>query len=88
MVVSLGPPGVGIDVDPTELVVYAKTLRGVLFGNLNPTGDVPRLLEHYRSGHLRLDDLVTATYRVDEVAQAYADLHAGRILRGVLRHEH
>ncbi|MGD9525910.1 MAG: NDMA-dependent alcohol dehydrogenase [Pseudonocardia sp.] len=87
-VVSIGSHEPGIDVNPLELVVYAKTLRGVLFGNANPTRDIPKLLDYYRSGHLVLDDLITRRYTVEQVNEAYEDMHAGRNLRGVLVHEH
>jgi alcohol dehydrogenase (nicotinoprotein) len=59
-----------------------------MFGNSNPTADIPMLLDLYRAGRLMLDELITRTYRLDEIAQGYADLLAGRILRGVLAHEH
>jgi Zn-dependent alcohol dehydrogenase len=36
------------------------------------------------SGKLRLDELVTATYPIDQVAQGYEDMHAGRNIRGVI----
>ena len=87
-VIALGCLEDGISVNPFELVVYAKTLRGVLFGNSNPTYDIPKLLDYYKSGTLKLDELVTRTYGVDDVAQAYQDMYDGKNLRGVLLHEH
>jgi Zn-dependent alcohol dehydrogenase len=87
-VVSFGLPQKSLDINAVELVAYAKTLRGMLFGNARPTTDIPGLLDYYRSGHLRLDELITARYSVDQVAQAYADMYAGRNLRGVVIHEH
>jgi len=41
----------------------------------------------YRAGRLKLDELITTTYRLDEVNQAYDDMHAGRNIRGVILHE-
>ncbi|WP_020660491.1 NDMA-dependent alcohol dehydrogenase [Amycolatopsis benzoatilytica] len=87
-VASIGQNEPGIPISPLELVVYAKQLRGLLFGNCNPTHDIPALLGYYRSGRLKLDELITRRYRLDEVNQAYADLHAGANIRGVLVHEH
>jgi NDMA-dependent alcohol dehydrogenase len=87
-VVSVGSHDPGIAVNPLELVVYAKSLKGVLFGNSNPTFDIPKLLSYYKSGHLKLQELITRTYSVDQVAQAYSDMYAGINLRGVLIHEH
>jgi Zn-dependent alcohol dehydrogenase len=87
-VVAIGQNEPGIPISPLELVVYAKQLRGVLFGNCNPTRDIPALLDYYRAGRLKLDELITRRYRLDEINQAYADMHAGLNLRGVLVHEH
>lgn len=87
-VVSIGQNEPGIPISPLELVVYAKQLRGVLFGNLNPTRDIPRLLDYYKLGHLKLDELITLRYTIDQINDAYKDMHAGVNLRGVLIHEH
>ena len=41
-------------------------------------------MELYRSGQLKLDELVTTTYTLDQVAQGYEDMHAGKNIRGVI----
>lgn len=87
-VVSIGQNEPGLPISPLELVVYAKKLRGVLFGNCNPTRDIPALLDYYRAGRLKLDELITRRYSLEEVNQAYVDMHAGLNLRGVLIHDH
>jgi S-(hydroxymethyl)glutathione dehydrogenase/alcohol dehydrogenase len=46
------------------------------------------MLELYRSGHLKLDELVTNRYRLDEVNQGYRDLTDGKNLRGVMIIDH
>jgi S-(hydroxymethyl)glutathione dehydrogenase/alcohol dehydrogenase len=46
--------------------------------------DIPRQVELYRSGMLKLDELVTCTYTLDEVAQGFSDLHAGVNIRGIV----
>ena len=46
--------------------------------------DIPKLLDLYRGDKLNLDDMVTSTYPLDAVNEAFADLHAGKNLRGVL----
>jgi S-(hydroxymethyl)glutathione dehydrogenase/alcohol dehydrogenase len=70
------------------LIGYQRQLRGALFGDCNPLYDVPRLLGLYRSGDLKLDELVTRRYRLDEVNQAYQDMVDGKNIRGVIIHEH
>jgi NDMA-dependent alcohol dehydrogenase len=78
----------GIPVSPTQMTLYQKRLQGSLYGELNPKHDIPRLLDLYQVGKLRLDELITRTYRLADIAQGWADLEAGLNIRGVILHEH
>jgi S-(hydroxymethyl)glutathione dehydrogenase/alcohol dehydrogenase len=75
---------VGIPVPPGELTLSQKRIQGALFGQTSPTVDIPRQLEMYRAGQLKLDELITQTYTLDEVAKGYEDMHAGKNIRGVV----
>ena len=70
------------------LISYQRQIRGALFGDSNPLYDIPRLLRLYRSGDLKLDELVTRKYRLDQVNEAYQDLADGKNIRGVIVREH
>jgi NDMA-dependent alcohol dehydrogenase len=61
-----------------------KTLTGSYYGSARPREDFPRLIALYQAKKLKLDELITRTYRVEEAAQAFADLEAGRNARGVI----
>jgi len=50
--------------------------------------DITKLLGLYRAGQLKLDELVTRSYKLEEVNQGYQDLLDGKNLRGVIIHEH
>ena len=50
--------------------------------------DIPNLLNLYRAGKLKLDELVTKTYTLDEVNQGFRDMLDGKNIRGVVIHEH
>jgi S-(hydroxymethyl)glutathione dehydrogenase/alcohol dehydrogenase len=78
---------IGIPVSPTMLTLFQKRIQGALFGAMNPSRDISLLLELYRQGRLHLDELVTQTYKLEQVNEGYADMHAGRNMRGVLVHE-
>jgi S-(hydroxymethyl)glutathione dehydrogenase/alcohol dehydrogenase len=65
-----------------------RQVRGALFGDCNPLYDVPKLLGLYRSGDLKLDELITRRYRLDEVNDGYRDMNAGKNIRGVIVHDH
>ena len=75
---------VGIPIAPFELTLMQKRLQGSLFGACSPSIDILRQLEMYRSGQLKLDELVTTTYTLDEVAKGYEDMSAGKNIRGVV----
>jgi NDMA-dependent alcohol dehydrogenase len=70
-----------------ELAMWQKEVRGVVFGAANPRFDIPNLLDLYQSGRLKLDELVTRTYRLDQINQGYQDMLDGVNLRGVVVHQ-
>ena len=78
----------GIPISPTQFTLYQKRLQGSLFGASNPSRDIPRMLDLYQAGRLHLDELVTRTYRLDDLNQGYDDMYAGINIRGVVIHEH
>ena len=85
VVTGVGPvTEAAIPVAPFELTLMQKRLQGSLFGACSPSVDILRQLELCRSGLLKLDELVTTTYTLDEVAKGYEDMHAGKNIRGVV----
>jgi NDMA-dependent alcohol dehydrogenase len=67
-----------------SLTFEEKTITGSYFGSARPREDFPRLIGLYRAKRLKLDELITRTYTVDEAPQAFADLTEGRNARGVI----
>jgi S-(hydroxymethyl)glutathione dehydrogenase/alcohol dehydrogenase len=82
------PTDTTVDMSLFELTLYEKQLRGCVFGSANPHADIPRLLSLYRSGLLKLDELVTRTYGLHEVNEGYQDMFDGLNVRGVIHHTH
>jgi alcohol dehydrogenase (nicotinoprotein) len=88
VITGLSGPGKNTIVLPSfELTLMEKRLRGSLFGSGNPFDDIPLMLDLYRAGKLKLDELITTRYRLEDVNQGYADMHAGRNIRGLVVHE-
>lgn len=86
-VVVTGQAPVGdrsVQIASNFLTNWEKTIKGSLFGSCNPFSDIPKLLRMYRSGALKLDELVTTRYSLDEVNKGYEDLNAGKNIRGVI----
>ncbi|MEV6229811.1 NDMA-dependent alcohol dehydrogenase [Saccharopolyspora shandongensis] len=67
-----------------ELTLLQKRVQGAIFGGVSPRTQIPRLLELYRHGTLKLDELVTNTYRLEDINAAYQDMRDGKNLRGVV----
>jgi S-(hydroxymethyl)glutathione dehydrogenase/alcohol dehydrogenase len=75
-----------VETHPLDLMfmLMAKEVFGTIFGHNVPRIDIPRLLALYRDGKLKLDELVTRRYRLEEINQAYHDVERGQVIRGVL----
>jgi alcohol dehydrogenase (nicotinoprotein) len=80
------PENLTVHVSGAELVLFEKTVKGSLFGSANPQYDIVRLLRLYEAGQLKLDELVTKKYTLDQVNEGYQDLRDGKNIRGVILH--
>jgi len=69
---------------PMTMVFEEKTLQGSYFGSCVPRVDFPRMLQLYMAGKLKLDELITKRYSIDEAPQAFADMESGKNARGVI----
>jgi len=62
-----------------------KTLKGNIFGGGDSRSETPRLVGLYKSGLLNVDDMVTSTYKLEDINQGYQDMLDGKNIRGVIR---
>jgi S-(hydroxymethyl)glutathione dehydrogenase/alcohol dehydrogenase len=85
VIVGLAPATqTSLPIMPLNLVLTQKTVMGVIYGDARPRNDIPTMLKMYETGRLKLDELVTHTYTLDQINQAYADMIGGKIIRGVI----
>lgn len=77
-----------VQIPATWLAMLEKRIQGTIFGSGNPHVEIPKMLGLYRAGKLKLDELVTARYRLEDINQATDDLLAGVNVRGLIVHEH
>ncbi len=68
------------------LTMMEKQIRGSLYGSSNAQHDIPRLLELYNKGQLKLDELITREYALEDVNQGYEDMRNGVNVRGLIRY--
>ena len=84
VVVGVAKPSDSTSVRTMTLPFEEKTLTGSYFGSCVPRVDFPRMLSLYMAGKLKLEELITRRYSIDEAPQAFADLQAGKNARGVI----
>ena len=73
-----------VKLDLFMMAMMRKELVGCIFGNANPRRDIPRILDFYTQGKLKLDELVTNTYPLEDINQGYEDMRNGTNIRGVV----
>jgi S-(hydroxymethyl)glutathione dehydrogenase/alcohol dehydrogenase len=83
IVLGMAPYGTMAEIDAAFLL-FDKTLTGCVGGSLRPGVDIPRYAELYREGRLPLDKLVSKTYKLDEINEAFSAMKKGEVIRGVI----
>ena len=82
--VGLTPVGSAATIDTNTMTVTERKVRGSFYGSINPSRDFHMLLDLYQAGKLKLEELVTQRYRLDQINEAYASMLTGDVARGVI----
>jgi S-(hydroxymethyl)glutathione dehydrogenase/alcohol dehydrogenase len=82
--VGLAPMGSGTNLPGAALVRQEITVRGSYYGSVSPRRDFPAFLQWYRQGRLKLDELISHEYRLEQINEAYAAMLTGRVARGLI----
>jgi NDMA-dependent alcohol dehydrogenase len=69
---------------PGQMLRRQLTFTATLAGGMDPAADVPRYIELYREGRLRLDEMVSATFPLDRINDAIAAHRGGHPIRTVI----
>lgn len=79
---------INVQLPGNRITNYNVTLRGALLGGCNSHYDIPRLARLYTEGHLKLSELITKRYTIEQIAQGYDDVCHGKVIRGLVEHNH
>jgi S-(hydroxymethyl)glutathione dehydrogenase/alcohol dehydrogenase len=82
-VIGMFKPGEQVSISGLELL-QEKKLQGSLMGSNRFRTDIPRYVDLYLRGRLRLDDLISARTTLAGVNEAYAHLGTGAVARQVI----
>lgn len=87
IVIGVAESGSCCEIEALTLPFTEKVLTGSMYGGARPRLDVERLVDLYTRDKLKLDELISQSYRLDQINEAFHDLHEGRLARGLIRYE-
>ncbi len=85
-VVLVGMPANGVmsEIDPGTMAAYSQNILGSKMGGARISVDIPNLIALYRQGRVKLDELISSTYPLEEINEAMASVKRGEALRNVI----
>ena len=84
VVIGVPETGATLPFDVRPFVTGERVLRGSSYGSARTREDLPRLVRLYLSGKLRIDELITRRYRLEEANEAFRALAGGELARGLI----
>ena len=84
VMVGMTPSGQEMGIEPVNIAAMSQVLRGSKMGDTVLQRDIPVMIEHYKAGRLKLDELITNKYSLDQINDAIADTKAGQSRRNVI----
>jgi S-(hydroxymethyl)glutathione dehydrogenase/alcohol dehydrogenase len=84
VIVGVAPPNTEVTFSPFNMHIMEKAVIGCYYGSVNPRYDMMRIINLYEIGKVNLSDLITATYKMEEVEKAFKDCEEGKNVRGVV----
>lgn len=82
--VGLSPMGTGTNLPGAIIVRQEKTIKGSYYGSVSPRRDFPLLIDLYLAGKLKLDELISREYHLEQINEACAAMLSGDVARGVI----
>ena len=83
VIVGVTPTGTRLDIDP-DFLHQDRVLMGCTYGSSYPRADMPRFVDLYMAGKLKLDELITHTFELGEINTAFEMLERGEVARSLI----
>jgi Zn-dependent alcohol dehydrogenase len=84
VLIGIPPAGGTFSFSPFEFLDEEKVLTACYMGSTNMKTDIPRMISLYKSGRLKLDELITARYPLERINEAIEAVEKGEALRNVI----
>ena len=84
VIVGMAPQDDNVSINALSFPRTEKVMMGSYYGSARPWVDLPKMADLYLSGRLKIDNMITRTYTLDEINEAYDALGAGEVARSVI----
>jgi S-(hydroxymethyl)glutathione dehydrogenase/alcohol dehydrogenase len=84
VLVGISPMGSNTNLPGTIITRQEKTVTGSYYGTADTARDFPLYVDLYLKGKLDLDRLISNSYLLDQINEAYADMLSGEVARGMI----
>lgn len=83
-IIGMIPEGTMIEIDAGGFLRRERKLQGSSMGSNRFRTDMPRYVEFYLQGRLKLDELVTQQLKLEQINAAFEDMKGGNVARSVI----
>jgi S-(hydroxymethyl)glutathione dehydrogenase/alcohol dehydrogenase len=84
VIVGMAALSVRAPITPYNMALQEKAIKGTMYGSVRPDIDFPKLVDLYLDGRLKIDELVSRTYTLDQINEGFTALRTGQVARGVV----
>ena len=84
--VGVAPTGAELTIDP-DFLHQDRVLMGCTYGSCYPRADMPMLVDLYMAGKLKLDELISRTFNLDDINEAFDLLDRGEVARSIIEYK-
>jgi S-(hydroxymethyl)glutathione dehydrogenase/alcohol dehydrogenase len=84
VMVGIAPEGSTLSLPANRVVREERRLMGSFYGSARPHIDMPMLLDLYMAGRLKLDELATHRFSLEQINEATRSLESGEAIRPII----
>jgi S-(hydroxymethyl)glutathione dehydrogenase/alcohol dehydrogenase len=85
--IIIGVAGAGEEIHARPfLLVTGRSWRGAAFGGVKGRSELPRYVDRYMAGRIKIDELVSDELPLEDINRAFDRMHEGEVIRSVIRY--
>ncbi|MCJ7523585.1 MAG: hypothetical protein MUP21_15400, partial [Dehalococcoidia bacterium] len=84
VVAGMAPLGTAVSIQSYEFLL-GKAITGTVQGDIKAQVDIPRYVDMFMDGKLPFDKLISKSYSLDQINEAFEALERGEVIRSVIK---